>query len=166
MSVGCLEPKFFAIFLERFLKALPEEYLQEQRKGGGWEPNLERQGNREDWPKMRTFFEEGFKLFGRDYWEKVFEGSDACALPVLTPLEASKLVHANSEPASLIPHPHPRLSRTPFVPIPTKEEDGLKLLKPGQHTDEVLTELGLSEGEKRKLKAEGALGKAKVGAKL
>lgn len=93
--------------------------------------------------------------------------SDACALPVLTPFEASRLQNAPNEPPSLIPHPHPRLSRTPFVPISSKSEDGLKLLKPGQHTQEILEELGLSQEEKESLKRDGSLGKApRSGSKL
>ncbi|KAI0792768.1 CoA-transferase family III [Abortiporus biennis] len=157
MSVGCLEPKFFKIFLERFIKALPGDFMKDVE--GAWVPNLERQGNRAEWLKMKEYFESGFRLYGRDYWEKVFEGSDACAMPVLTPAEASTLIHAANEPPSLIPHPHPRLTRSPFIPIPAEQSEGLKLTKAGQHTKEILDELELTEQEKSRLVSQGALGK-------
>lgn len=71
MTVGCLEPKFFSIFIDKFIKALPEDFLKHHSY---WRPDLSKQYDRAEWPLMRKFIEEGFKLYGRDYWEKTFDG--------------------------------------------------------------------------------------------
>lgn len=69
ISVGCLEPQFFAVFIERFLKALPEERLH------SWVPSVETQFVREEWPELRSFLERGFKSNTRSYWATVFLGT-------------------------------------------------------------------------------------------
>lgn len=75
MSVGCLEPQFFKAFLERFVHALPTDFVEQAE----WIPTLEGQYKRENWPKAKAFFEKGFKLHDRDYWATVFHGM---SLPV------------------------------------------------------------------------------------
>ncbi|KAJ3474383.1 hypothetical protein NLI96_g12490 [Meripilus lineatus] len=161
MSVGCLEPKFFAIFIEKFLKALPQDFTQGCHY---WKPDLSKQNDRSQWPAMRVFFAKGFKTQSRAYWEKVFDGSDACTFPVLTPLESSKL----SSSGSLTPAPHPNLERTPAIPLARSfESQPLGLKAPGEDTDAILCEIGLTEEERRRLRDDGALGKAiRVGTKL
>lgn len=76
-------------------------------------------------------------------------GTDACAVPVLSPTEAAQL-HG-----SLHPMPHPELSRMSPPPL----QDEIKTLNPGKHTVDILRELGLSEEDIRRLVAEGALGR-------
>ena len=183
MSVGCLEPRFFAIFIEKFLKALPQDFMKGSHD---WKPDLSKQNDRSEWPAMRAFFAKGFKSQSRAYWEKVFDGrscivlgpfsphsfcriwhflgSDACTFPVLTPLESSKL---NSS-GSLTPAPHPNLERTPAIPLARSfESQPLGLKAPGEDTDTILCEIGLTEEERRRLRDDGALGKAiRVGTKL
>ncbi len=70
ISVGCLEPQFFRAFLERFLRALPSDVLDQE----DWVPTLEGQYQKEDWTKMKSFFERGFKLFDRNHWANIFDG--------------------------------------------------------------------------------------------
>ncbi len=180
MAVGCLEPKFFAVFVERFIKALPQDFLESNR---GWTPALRQQYDRSEWPTMRYFLEKAFKVHGRGYWENIFEGAcshmqcsilfdselwfvgtDACTFPVLTPLEASKLDPSRS----LTPAPHPILSRTPSVPLERSAKgQPLGLKRAGEDTEQILGELGLGEDEKRRLRTDGALGKVdRVGSKL
>ena len=67
MSVGCLEPEFFKVFLELFLKALPRDFSIE-----GWRPSLTSQTDRDDWPKFTEFLEKGFLTKPRDEWAKLF----------------------------------------------------------------------------------------------
>lgn len=69
MSVGALEPQFF----RALLKGLGLD-------GQGWE------ANRHDvscWPRLRALFTEIFKSKTRAQWEAVFDGTDACCVPVL-----------------------------------------------------------------------------------
>ena len=70
MSVGCLEPQFYRIFLEKFVAALPDAFLASQ----GLKLSVEDQHVTDLWPKMKLIFESAFKLYDRSYWEKVFEG--------------------------------------------------------------------------------------------
>lgn len=70
MSVGCLEPQFFKVFLEAFLKALPK--VSPLRTG--WIPTPDVQGNRDDWPRLKDFLDQGFLTNTRDYWTRIFHG--------------------------------------------------------------------------------------------
>ena len=69
MSVGALEPQFF----QALIKGLG---LQNQ----GWES---KRHDRSCWPRLRALFTETFKSKTRTEWEAVFDGTDACCVPVL-----------------------------------------------------------------------------------
>ncbi|TDL16558.1 CoA-transferase family III [Rickenella mellea] len=150
MSVGCLEPQFFAVFIENFVKALPKEFTSFQ---GGWQPTLESRTDRDTWPELRSFLERGFKTKSRDEWARVFYGTDACAVPVLTPAEAAQA-------SSPLPAPHPELLQTPALPLPStaRHAKASLNLKPGHHTEEILMELGLTAEQRKILDTSGALG--------
>ncbi|KAG2140068.1 CoA-transferase family III [Suillus clintonianus] len=144
MSVGCLEPQFFAQFISKF-----NGVMKSSGEQGSWSPSRSTQFTKEDWPKLRKYLEDGFRTQPRDFWTEVFHGTDACAVPVLSPTEAAQLL------GSLYPKPHPELSRTP----PLLLQDEIQTLDPGKHTADILKELGLSDEEMRQLVTEGALGK-------
>ncbi|WP_420834379.1 CoA transferase [Streptomyces rapamycinicus] len=72
MSVGALEPRFYARFVE--LLGVPE-----------WAGS---QHDRTAWPRMREAFATRFASHPRAEWEKVFDGADACVTPVLNWSEA------------------------------------------------------------------------------
>ncbi|GJE88435.1 CoA transferase [Phanerochaete sordida] len=159
MSVGCLEPRFYAAFLERFLAALPENYVKENF--GGWAPTLEQQFDREgEWPRLRRLFEDGFRMYGRDRWAKVFHGSDACAVPVLSPAEAGVLASNEEDRDGAAPAPHPLLSRTPArETAPARGLEHRSLLAPGAHTVEVLRQvLSLDDKEIEELRRNNVIG--------
>lgn len=68
ISVGCVEPRFFEIFINQFIKGLgPGATLE-------WQPSLETHMNREEWPKLRKFLVDGFRSNTRDHWAKIFQG--------------------------------------------------------------------------------------------
>lgn len=69
MSVGALEPQFF----RALLKGLG---LEDQ----GWE---EKRGDRRNWDELRRIFTDKFAGKTRAEWEAVFDGTDACCVPVL-----------------------------------------------------------------------------------
>ncbi|SPN97256.1 probable alpha-methylacyl-coa racemase [Cephalotrichum gorgonifer] len=69
MSVGALEPQFF----RALIRGLGLE-------GKGWE---EKRGDRGSWADMRRVFTEVFAGKTRTEWEGVFDGTDACCVPVL-----------------------------------------------------------------------------------
>lgn len=72
MSVGCIEPQFFDVFIEKFVQALPENYLAAQH---GWRPTSEMRTENSHWPRLRRFIEEGFKTRTRDDWAQTFHGA-------------------------------------------------------------------------------------------
>jgi alpha-methylacyl-CoA racemase len=102
IAVGALEPKFFAKLIG----------------GLGLDPShdLPRQYDRSQWPALHREFEETFAGKPRDEWASLFEGSDACLVPVLDFEEAARHPH-NAARATFIevdgtlqPSPAPRFS--------------------------------------------------------
>ena len=71
VSVGCLEPEFFTVFIKRFVNE-----VEMGPSAGGWVPSPEIQSDLEQWPRMREYFERGFKLYDRDHWAGVFYGTN------------------------------------------------------------------------------------------
>jgi alpha-methylacyl-CoA racemase len=78
VSVGALEPQFYAILLEKL--GLPEGYAATQN-------------DRTTWAVRTNEFADVFASKDRDYWAAHFEGSDACVAPVLTFSEAADHPH-------------------------------------------------------------------------
>lgn len=69
MSVGALEPQFFAVLVKGL-----------GLRGQGWEEN---RYDTERWPELKKLFEQAFASKTRSEWEAVFDGTDACCTPVL-----------------------------------------------------------------------------------
>jgi alpha-methylacyl-CoA racemase len=141
ISLGSLEIQFY------------EELLE---KTGLASAGFPEQMDREGWPMQRERFTELFKTKTRDEWNAILEGSDACYAPVLTMTEAAQHPHIQARgtvvdfEGVLQPAPAPRFSRT-------KPEITRGVAKPGEHTDEVLTEWGFSKGDLAKLRDAGAI---------
>jgi alpha-methylacyl-CoA racemase len=142
MAVGGIEPQFYAELI----------------RGLGLEDDgsLPGQMERGDWPAMKARFAEVFKTKTRDEWSGVFDGSDACVAPVLSPWEAPEHPHYVARSTfvevagAVLPAPAPRFSRTPSAisspPSP-----------PGADTASGLAEWGVSESDVAKLRESGAL---------
>jgi len=160
-TVAALEPQFYKIFLTTFLACLPYTHdVPGLERGSTWVPRPESQFDREEWPDLRIFLEAGFLIKTRDEWTAVFDGRDACAVPVLAPSEAT----AHTVASSPIPQPHPHLSRTPARNSVPNGGDAQSLamslcIQPGTHNEEILTELGFSMKEKLVLVQEGVIPK-------
>jgi alpha-methylacyl-CoA racemase len=140
VSIGALEPKFFAELAQRI--GLDEKYLK-------------RQYDRRCWPEMRQAITALIGAKTRDDWSALLEGTDACFAPVLTLTEASAHRHAVARQGHIRvngvtqPAPAPRFSRSqPGQPTPA--------VKAGTHTDTVLAEAGFSPDEISALRAAGA----------
>lgn len=141
VSVGAMEPKFYAELLER-LGIGPGE------TGDQWD--------REQWPRTKERLAAAFRSRTRQEWTDLMEGTDACVTPVLTMSEAMRHPH-NVERRTFIrvdgieqPAPAPRFSRTPGAvqgpPSP-----------PGRHTDEVLAGLGMDGADIATLRERGVV---------
>jgi alpha-methylacyl-CoA racemase len=142
VSIGSIEPKFYAELLKR-------SGLEGQE--------MPRQMDRKAWPDLKDKFAALFKTKTRDEWCKIMEGSDICFAPVLSMAEAPSHPH-NIRRGTFVevegvmqPGPAPRFSRTPSkIQRPPA--------KPGEHTEEALREWGFSASELEKLRGAGAIG--------
>jgi alpha-methylacyl-CoA racemase len=105
ISVGCLEPQFFARFLE--LTGLSDDPLFQQQHDLGAQP------------EMQAALESLFRTRTRREWCDLLEGSDACFAPVLSMSEAPSHPHNLAretfvETDGVVqPAPAPRFSATP-----------------------------------------------------
>ncbi len=125
VSVQCLEPQFYAIFLN--ILGLADD------------PEFQKQHDAALWTKLTARLEDIFLAETRAHWADLFDGSDACVAPVLSPVEASHTPHMQargiwqSPDAVLQAAPAPRFDdKTPNVAIPCKR---------GEHSAEILAEL-------------------------
>jgi alpha-methylacyl-CoA racemase len=106
MSVGALEPQFYAELLAR-LELPPDELPQ-------WD--------RDRWPEFKRRVADVFRSRKRDDWAQVFEGSDACVTPVLDLFEAPSHPHNQARgnfvefEGATLPAPAPRFGATPSAP--------------------------------------------------
>jgi alpha-methylacyl-CoA racemase len=140
VSIGALEPKFFAELARRI--GLDERFVK-------------RQYDRRAWPELREELTRIVRGKTRDEWCVLLEGSDACFAPVLTLAEAAEHPHARERAAFVDiggvrqPAPAPRFSRSaPSIPTAAPEA--------GAHTEAVLAEAGFSAAEIAALLAEGS----------
>jgi alpha-methylacyl-CoA racemase len=140
-AVGAIERQFCAELLNRL--GIPAEGLPDQMDRTYWATTKER-------------FAAIFQTRTRDEWEKVFEGSDACAVPVLSPWEAPDHPHNRfrgtfaTVDGVVQPAPAPRFTRTP-----SSIRGGPPL--PGEHTDEALVDWGIGEHRIADLRTQGAI---------
>ena len=102
MSVGALEPKFYAELLERL----------------GLADDVPDRNDPAQWPALRTTLATRFAERTQAEWAEVFDGSDACCAPVLPMTEAARHPHLGERgtyvdrDGILQPAPAPRFSRT------------------------------------------------------
>jgi alpha-methylacyl-CoA racemase len=139
VSIGALEPKFFAELVQRI--GLDPSYLQ-------------RQYDRRCWPELRADIGRLIAAKTRDEWSALLEGTDVCFAPVLRIDEVAQHPHAVARGAYIDiggvtqPAPAPRFSRSqlaqPTAPV-----------KAGRHTDILLAEAGFSADEIAGLRASG-----------
>ena len=83
------------------------------------------------WPAMKARFAEVFATKTRDEWAAVFEGTDACAAPVLSPWRGRTSHPHNQARGTFVevdglvqPGPAPRFSRTPATVQPAAVAPG------------------------------------------
>jgi alpha-methylacyl-CoA racemase len=129
MSVGALEPQFFATFIELL-------GIKDQAPG---------QFELERFDELRALITARFKEKTREDWCAIFDGTDACVAPILKFSEAADHPHIKAreilveKDGVVQPQPAPRFSRTGATlglpPAP----------KPGAHTRAALTAWGIDD---------------------
>ncbi|XP_043467801.1 alpha-methylacyl-CoA racemase [Leptopilina heterotoma] len=151
MSVGAIEPKFYAILLEK-LELTEDDCPQFV-----------------DFEENKRKLEKIFKQKTQEEWYKIFDYSDACVTPVLT-LDKVKNHSHNKERGTfsldddetLIPNPAPKLSRTPGLSNGSR----YSFTNTGEHTLEILAALGYNSSEINNFISSGIVYSAKKQAKL
>ena len=140
VSIGPIEPQFYALFLHT---------------AGITDPDFAQQWDRARWPELKARVAAHLATRPRDEWCELFAGSDACVAPVLDMDEAPKHPH-NQARGTFIevggvtqPAPAPRFSRStparPVAPVPGVTDEG------------ALAEWGFSPAAIEALKAAGAI---------
>ncbi len=141
ISIGSIEPQFYALLLE-LTGVSPEEFADQHDKTR--------------WPALKERLAEVFKQKTQAQWCEIMEGTDVCFAPVLSFLDAP------AHPANLArgtyveldgvtqPAPAPRFGRTPST------------IRHGAHgvgedTDAVLAAMGFAEHEIASLREAGAI---------
>jgi alpha-methylacyl-CoA racemase len=135
ISIGSIEPQFYALLLE---------------KTGIEDPDFARQMDRSAWPDLRARLAEVIATKSQAEWTEIMGGSDVCFAPILTLEEAPKHPH-NAARQTFVevagvtqPAPAPRFSATPGAvqgPPPAI----------GAHDREALTDWGLAPAEVERL---------------
>jgi alpha-methylacyl-CoA racemase len=142
ISVGSIEPQFYAILLEK--------------SGLGSDQDIPAQMSRDDWPNLKDQLANIFITKTRDEWDEIMLGTDICYAPVLSFAEAQGNRHNVDRQTFVevegVPQaaPAPRFDRTePEVPG--------SAVQPGEQTDEILLAAGFNEDEINELRASGAV---------
>jgi len=142
IAVGAIEPQFYAELV--------------RRTGFEEDPHAPDRMQEEGWATAKKQWAELFRTQTRDEWAAMAAESDACLAPVLDWDEAPAHPHLAArgtyvKHAGVVqPAPAPRFSHTPTViqrPAPHA----------GEHTDELLAELGLDTSGIAALRRSGAV---------
>ena len=129
VSVGALEPEFYAMLLERLGLAEDSEF--------------DAQYDPKRWPELKQRFARIFRSRTREQWCELLEGSDVCFAPVLDFEEAPEHPHNRargtftSVDGVTQPAPAPRFSET-------VSEISAAPPNLGEHTEDVLSGIGYS----------------------
>ncbi len=140
VSLGALEPKFFAELVQRL--GLDQKFVA-------------RQYDKAMWPELRAAIAAAIRGKARDEWSALLEGTDVCFAPVLSLDEVHDHRHATERGAYIRidgvvqPAPAPRFSRS-------QSEPPRAPVAAGANTDSVLAEAGFSVDEITALRASGA----------
>jgi alpha-methylacyl-CoA racemase len=141
VSIGSIEPQFYALLLE---------------KTGITDPAFQAQHDRNAWPDLHDKLAAVIATKTREEWTEIMGGTDVCFAPILDLDEAPKHPHNLARQTFVEldgvvqPAPAPRFSATPGAiqsPPPAI----------GQHNEAALGDWGFSASEIEALKSAGAL---------
>ncbi len=141
ISIGSIEPQFYALLLE---------------KTGITDPEFKNQMDRDAWPSLKAKLAEVLAIKTQAEWCAIMDATDICFAPVLTLDEAPRHAHNVARETFVTlegvvqPAPAPRFSATPGViqgPPP----------RIGAHNEQALADWGFSESDIASLATAGAI---------
>jgi len=141
ISIGSLEPQFYALLLEKC--GIEDESFKDQLDA-------------EAWPEKREKLIALFKTRSREEWCEIMEGTDVCFAPVLDLAEAPQHPHNQARETFVEfegvtqPAPAPRFSRTPSA---IQSSAAMA----GEHSEEILSSWGFAAEEIAELKDAAAI---------
>ncbi len=141
ISIGSIEPQFYALLLEK-CEINDEEFLAQQDQSA--------------WPLLREKLEKLFITKTRSEWTDLMEGTDICFAPILDLGEAPSHPHNVARDTYVEfegvtqPAPAPRFSRT-------QSEIKSSAAMVGEHTEEILADWGYSDKEIEQLRTAKAI---------
>ena len=141
ISIGSIEPQFYALLLELC---------------GIDDPEFLKQNEKESWASLRQKLEELFATKTQAQWCELLEGTDVCFAPVLNLAEAPQHPH-NEARASFVdfegvtqPAPAPRFSRSQ-----SSIQSAAAIA--GEHSEEILKDWGFDDHTIAELARENAI---------
>jgi len=146
ISLGALEPWFY----ENLCRALGrEDFIPDHWTGG------------EKWEEIASAFRQIFLTKTRDEWVEILRQIDTCAAPVYSLDEAfsdPQVLHRNM----VVEIEHPTLGKVKQVGISIKLSEtpgAIRSIAPrqGEHTEEILLDLGYAKEEIEELRKAGAI---------
>ncbi len=130
ISIGPLEPKFYAALLEKL--------------GLAGDADFAAQYDKSKWPALKNRFAEIFKTKSREEWSAQFEGTDVCFAPVLAPSEAA--AHPHMKARNILRDVNGVLQAAAAPRFDGAEPaDPRPIPAPGQHAEEILAEIGVDD---------------------
>jgi len=141
ISIGSIEPQFYALLLEK-CEIEDEEFLAQQ--------------DQHAWPQLREKLAKLFLTKTRSEWCDLMEGTDVCFAPVLDLGEAPSHPHNVARDTYVKfdgvtqPAPAPRFSRT-------QSEIKSSAAMVGEHSEQILADWGYSENEIEQLRTAKAI---------
>ena len=141
VAVGCIEPQFFAAMLE-VTGISPDDY------GPQLDPS--------QWPRQQQMLADVFRQKTMMEWNDLYDGTDACVSPVLTPDEATQHKHnaVRQSHTQHGPYSHPAPAPRFVETNPSISDEDAKV---DYDLDSVLALAGYSEGDKARLQSVGAI---------
>ena len=147
ISVGSVEPWFYANLCQ-LLGC--EDFIEHQYA----------EGEKRD--EILQYFKKTFLTRTRDEWLKILRQKDTCVAPVYAPEEVIRDPHLIAR-GMIVKVPHPRLGQAkqigPIIKLsrsPFKARNWAQRF--GQHTDEIMLELGYKKARNKKLREAEVIG--------
>ncbi|MDY6834516.1 MAG: CaiB/BaiF CoA-transferase family protein [Chloroflexota bacterium] len=146
ISIGALEPRFY----QNLCHALGRDDLAMME----W--SIDR------WPDVSAAFAEAFRTKTRDEWFDLLRQTDTCASPVYSLEEVFVDPHVVDR-QMVVEVDHPKVGKVKQIGVSIKLSETPGEIRrlapaPGEHTEEILQELGYSSEQITKLRESGAFG--------